>query len=102
MKYLLQLWNYLDGKKTKISAAIATFVGLISAFNSVVIIGYWHMTGIPDMDPICLTLLWVAGVFGGTGLVHAYAKSQATTNVPIFKPPVAPISPVIDDPSKQS
>jgi hypothetical protein len=77
---LKQAWAWLDGKKTNIGAAIATFIGLIQGFNAVVLIGIWHCAGIPDLSQICLTLGWAAALFGGTGLIHQAAKNMPSNN----------------------
>ena len=97
MKYLIAIWVALDGRKTNIAAGIGVFVWLISTFNSLVLVGYWKAPGIPHIDAICLTLIWVAGLFGTTGLTHQYAKykaaqdadSSTTDKVESIVPPVA-------------
>lgn len=76
MKYLTAIWEWLDGKKTNIGAGIGVFIWILSSLNGL-LIQTWHLTGIPHIDSINSTLMWISGLFGTTGLVHQYAKYKA-------------------------
>jgi hypothetical protein len=91
--FLLSVWNALDGYKTKISAGISTFIFVLNGCNTEVLIGYWHLPGIPYLVPISQTLGWIAALFGGTGLVHGIAKSRAASASAIPQAAVPPITP---------
>lgn len=68
------IWNYLDGKKTAIGAGIGTLMGLLSALG--LIWGFDHYTWFPKVLESGDVL---AGLFGGTGLLHKAVKALPPT-----------------------
>ena len=76
MQQLTQLWNYFDGKKTSIGAAILTFAFCLTQVDSQVYIGIWKQTNPAWFDPFIQTIEWVGTAFSGVGLLHKGAKSN--------------------------
>lgn len=65
------IWKFFDGKK-RIIGAVFTVIAL---FLTEFIVGIWEYD--PEwMDKLIRSCLWIAGVFGGTGAIHAGVKSR--------------------------
>lgn len=71
METLLQFWNYLDGKKTTIGAALL----FLATFLSEVIIGKWHAEA-AWLQPTIETLNWIGMAVTGLGIGHKIQKPK--------------------------
>ena len=67
----MKIWNWLDGKKTTIGAALL----LLATFLSEVIVGKWHVE-VSWMQPAIETLNWVGMAVTGLGIGHKIQKPK--------------------------
>ena len=74
MQKLLTLWNWFDGKKTSIGAAILVFAFVLQQVDTQVIVGIWQVPVPAWLDKSILTLEWVGTAFSGVGLFHKATK----------------------------
>ncbi len=68
MEKIMDLWVFLNGKKTNIGATVLLLAVVLSKVS-----GIWEI----DADWILRlveTLEWAGGVIAGTGLIHKGAK----------------------------
>lgn len=75
MKTLINLWNWFNGKKTTIGAAILMVVLAINAFDSQVVVAIWNMPLPAWLPKVIATLSWTGNILTGVGLAHKVAKS---------------------------
>lgn len=78
-KWIVQLWNYLNGKKTYIAFAIGVFGTSLNAIESQVLIGIWHQAPLLYLTQIVATCNWIAIRLGGVGILHKIAKAPLVT-----------------------
>lgn len=71
MQTLINFWEYLDGKKTTIGAALL----LLATFLSEVIAGKWHVQA-TWLQPTIETLNWVGMTITGLGIGHKIQKPK--------------------------
>ena len=74
MKKITEIWNYLNGKKTAIGAAMLTAAFAITQIDIQVVQGIWHLTCPLWVAPTVQTLEWVGSLFSGVGLIHKSKK----------------------------
>jgi hypothetical protein len=70
MNWLVTTWNWLDGKKTKIGAAIL----FVAVFMRQVILGIWGVDIWGFLPRIVDTLDWIGMALSTTGTIHKGAK----------------------------
>lgn len=72
---LINLWNFLNGKKTVIGGTILLALSILTTFENQFLVGIWHVT-LPSWNPqILSSLQWVGSVLTGVGLLHKAVKS---------------------------
>lgn len=65
MDWLIAIWNWLNGNKTIIGLVLTNLAALIPEGISVF--------GLFDLKA---GILWLAGIFMGTGIVHKFVKAN--------------------------
>lgn len=76
MEKVKQIWDWFDGKKTTIAAAIFTLTFFLTQFESGVLVNIWQVTVPPAFDQTLQSLEWFASILGGTGLIHKAVKPK--------------------------
>lgn len=75
MNFLTNIWNWFDGKKTNIGAAILTLAFVLTQVDTQVVVAIWHMQLPTWFAPFIQTLEWAGTAFSGVGLLHKANKS---------------------------
>ena len=66
---MIELWNWLSGKKTAIAAALL----MIAVVLNEVLVGIWGVDAVA-LKPTIETLNWFGVALGGVGLAHKAVK----------------------------
>lgn len=64
MQLFIKIWNWFNGSKTKIGALLLAIAALLP--EGVMVLGY-------DLKA---ALIWLGGILGGVGVIHAFAKAN--------------------------
>jgi len=76
MKTIQNLWDYLNGKKTAIGAALVTAAFLLPIVEQELIVGIWELATPLWFGKVVKTLAWVGTALVGTGFAHKLKKQQ--------------------------
>lgn len=75
MKFIINAWNWFDGKKRGIAAGLAAILAALQSLQAAGIV-------IPHEADAVKGITWAAGAIGTLGIAHAAFKAnQAQTNL---------------------